>query len=281
MKPKLTAIHLAHSPDADDAFMFYAILKNKIDTPPVRIINVVKDIETLNNAATQGKYEITALSFHAYARLQDKYKLMRCGASFGLGYGPIVVAKKHIGIKELKEKTILVPGKLTTAYLLLLDAIGINFKAVEMEFSQIPSKIVSGKADAGLLIHDAQLTFSNMGLVKIFDLSEYWRRKNPNLPLPLGGLAIKRDTPNDLAIQLENSIRNSISYGLKHTTEALEYAQSFAKCTTPELTLKFVKMYVNNLTLDFGEKGKEAIDRILAMANKYKPKARRGIRTFS
>lgn len=252
-------IRLAHSPDADDAFMFYALAKNKIDTGKYQFEHVLKDIESLNQDAMQGKYEVTAISFHAYPYLNDRYALMTCGGSIGDGYGPIIVALNDIPMDELKDLTIGVPGKLTTARLTLKLFLP-EYKEKFMNFDEILPAVKRGEIVAGLIIHEGQLSYTREGVRKIVDLGEWWR-KETGLPLPLGGNAIRRDLVD--TEEIARFIKESIIYSIEHEEDALDYAIGFGRGLDREEARKFIRMYVNNFTINIGEQGKKAVDMLL------------------
>jgi len=261
-------IHVAHSPDSDDAFMFYALATRKIDTGDLNYVHVLSDIETLNRKALEGEYEVSAVSFHAYAYMADKYALLSCGASMGRNYGPIVVSGKPIRPDSLASKSVAIPGTLTTAFLTLrLFEPEIQFHVVP--FDKILDQVREGKYDAGLLIHEGQLTYRELGLHKVLDLGEWWLGIT-GLPLPLGGNVIKRDLGPALMKQVAEDIRRSIQYGLDHREEAMAYAIQFSRGLDLQRADRFVGMYVNDLTLDYGEEGREAVRRLLHEAYKKK-----------
>jgi 1,4-dihydroxy-6-naphthoate synthase len=255
-------IKLAHSPDSDDAFMFYALATHKLATPGLKFTHVLSDIETLNQAAAQETYDVTALSFSAYASLRDKYVLLDCGASFGEGYGPIVVASRPMRQEELAGKRVGVPGLKTTAYL-ALKLFQPNFEAVPMGFDKILDAVRNEVVDAGLLIHEGQLLFPKLGLHRVVDLGHWWLEQT-GLPLPLGGNAVRRALGTAIARQIASTIRQSVSYALEHREEALNYAMQFARDMEPDLADKFVGMYVNRWTLGYGERGKQAVRELLS-----------------
>jgi len=261
-------IHVAHSPDSDDAFMFYALATRKIDTGDLNYVHVLGDIETLNRKALEGEYEVSAVSFHAYAYMADKYALLSCGASMGRNYGPIVVSGKPIRPDSLASKSVAIPGTLTTAFLTLrLFEPEIQYHVVP--FDKILDQVREGKYDAGLLIHEGQLTYRELGLHKVLDLGEWWLGTT-GLPLPLGGNVIKRDLGPALMKQVAEDIRRSIQYGLDHREEAMAYAIQFSRGLDLQRADRFVGMYVNDLTLDYGEEGREAVRRLLQEAYKNK-----------
>jgi 1,4-dihydroxy-6-naphthoate synthase len=258
-------ITIAHSPDSDDAFMFYGLATNKVQAPGLRFTHTLCDIQTLNQKATEGDglYDVTAISFHAYPYLQKNYALMTCGGSVGEGYGPMIVAPRAFSDDEIKRKTIAVPGKLTTAYLALkLFAPEIETEVVP--FDQIIPSVLEGKYEAGLIIHEGQLTYDRSGLYRILDLGKWWLQKT-GLPLPLGGNAIRRNLGPELISTVSGALRDSIQYALDHREQALQYAMQFARDLDPRLADRFVGMYVNERTLDYGPDGKEAIRRLLDM----------------
>jgi len=260
-------ISIAHSPDSDDAFMFYGLATNKVQVPGLRFTHTLCDIQTLNQKAMdgdgEGVYDVTAVSFHAYPYIQNHYALMTCGGSVGEGYGPMIVAPRAYPLSEIKRKTIAIPGKLTTAYLALkLFAPGIETEVVP--FDQIIPSVLQGKYEAGLIIHEGQLTYDQSGLHRIVDLGKWWQ-KTTGLPLPLGGNAIRRSLGPELISSVSTALRDSIQYALDHREEALAYAMQFARDLDPQMADRFVGMYVNERTLDYGPDGKEAIRRLLDM----------------
>lgn len=257
-------ITVAHSPDSDDAFMFYGLASGAVDTGGVEVEQVLSDIETLNRAAFEGKYEVTAVSFHAYAHLADTYALLPHGASMGDNYGPIVVAKDP-SVNGVKGRKIAIPGTLTTAYL-TLRIYEPDFEYVIVPFDQIEAFVADGKADAGLLIHEGQLTYAENGLRKIVDLGEWWSARTGGLPLPLGGNIIRRDLGPDMIRKVSTLLHDSIAYALSHRQEAVEYAQQFGRGLDEAATDRFVGMYVNQLTLDYGARGRAALERFFGEA---------------
>lgn len=263
---QLREIKVAHSPDSDDAFMFYGLATHKVRTPGLRFTHTLCDIETLNQKAREGVYDVTAISFHAYPYVQDKYALMACGGSVGEGYGPMVVSPRPFTTGEIKSRRIAVPGRLTTAYLALqLFAPGIETEVVP--FDQIIPQVLEGKYEAGLIIHEGQLTYDKSGLHRIVDLGRWWQ-KVTGLPLPLGGNAIRRELGPQVMSAVTAALRGSIQYGLEHREEALAYAMQFARDLDPQSADKFVGMYVNERTLDYGSDGREAVRRLLDMGHK-------------
>ncbi len=260
---KSREILLGHSPDSDDAFMFYALAKNKIDTGNLTFKHILQDIETLNHRAAVGELDVTAISVHAYPYVKDQYALLTAGSSMGDGYGPIVVARKKMSIDELKEKTIAIPGKLTSAYLALRLCMG-DFNYDIVPFDQIIPAIVGGRVEAGLIIHEGQLLYSRKGLEKIIDLGEWWSQETGGLPLPLGANAIRKDLGQELMDKIAPLMRQTIEYSLNHREEALDYAMQFAQDLPVDFANKFVGMYVNELTLNLGERGKQAYREFLS-----------------
>lgn len=259
-------IRIAHSPDSDDAFMFYGLASGKVPSKGFELEHVLSDIETLNRAAFEGRYEITAVSFHAYAHLTDRYILLPHGASMGDRYGPLVVAKKG-GPTSLKGVRVAIPGELTTAFLALrLYDPGVQY--VVMPFDQIQEAVHAGEIAAGLLIHEGQVTYEEEGLQKIVDLGEWWADRTGGLPLPLGGNVIKRELGAQTIATLSGLLHDSISFGLDHRDEAVSYAMQFGRGLDKERTDRFVGMYVNGLTLDYGDRGREAVHRLLDDAQK-------------
>jgi len=255
-------MRLGHSPDADDAFMFYAMAKGKVNSEDVDFEHVIEDIQSLNNRAMNKELEVTAMSVHAYTYVQDSYRILSCGASMGEGYGPIVVAKEKID--NLAGKKIAVPGKLTTAYL-LLSIYAEGFIAVDMPFDKVMDAVLNGEVDAALVIHEGQLTYKDFGLVMLFDLGVLWG-KDTSLPLPLGVNTISRDIEENLAKEILRLHRDSIEYGLNNKDEALEYAMEYGRGMELEVGEKFVLMYVNDLTVDMGDKGKKALELLFSKA---------------
>src|SRR5947209_4539890 len=259
-------IAVAHSPDSDDAFMFYGLATHKVRTPGLRFTHTLCDIETLNRKAREGVYDVTAISFHAYPYIQDQYALMACGGSVGEGYGPMIVSPRAFTATEIKGKKIAVPGTLTTAYLALqLFSPGIETEVVP--FDQIIPQVLEGKYEAGLIIHEGQLTYDKSGLHRVVDLGRWWQ-KVTGLPLPLGGNAIRRGLGTDLMSAASSALRESIQYGLDHREEALAYAMQFARDLDAQSADKFIGMYVNERTIDYGPEGREAVRRLLDMGYK-------------
>jgi len=260
-------ITVAHSPDSDDAFMFYGLATNKVRVPGLRFTHTLCDIESLNRKAREGEgvYDVTAISFHAYPYIQENYALLPSGGSVGDKYGPMVVATKTYSHSEIKQKRIAVPGTLTTAYLVLkLFAPGIETDVVP--FDQIIPEVLEGRYEAGLIIHEGQLTYDKVGLHRVVDLGKWWH-KVTGLPLPLGGNAIRRSLGPEMMASVSTALRESIQYGLDHREEALAYAMQFARDLDTQLADKFVGMYVNERTLDYGSDGREAVRRLLDMGH--------------
>jgi 5,8-dihydroxy-2-naphthoate synthase len=257
-------IRIAHSPDSDDAFMFYGLASGRVPSNIFELEHVLSDIETLNRAAFEGTYEITAVSFHAYAHLTDRYMLLPHGASMGDRYGPVVVARSD-GPTSLRGVRVAVPGELTTAFL-ALRLFDSTVQHVVVPFDQIQEKVKAGEVAAGLLIHEGQLTFAEEGLRKIVDLGEWWADRTGGLPLPLGGNVIRRDLGPTAIAALSRLLYDSIAYGLAHRQEAVEYAMRFGRGLDRAKTDRFVGMYVNDLTLDYGERGRTAVRRLLSDA---------------
>jgi len=261
LKPRALELKLAHSPDSDDAFMFYALATKKLATPNLTFKHVLEDIETLNQKALKGVYDITAASFHAYPYLADRYLLLPSGASFGERYGPIVVARSDPGANGLSGKRIAVPGKMTTAYL-VLRLYEPHFEPIFTPFDQILETVTRGGADAGVVIHEAQLTYAEAGLKKIVDLGEWWHQETA-LPLPLGGNLILRSLDRRTVRAVAKVLKASIQYALDHREEALNYALQFGRGLDSSTADRFVAMYVNDWTLDYGEKGRRAVQTLL------------------
>lgn len=263
-----TTLRLAHSPDADDAFMFYGLAKGKIDTEGLAYEHVLKDIQTLNEWAKEGRMEVTAISAHAYAHVKDKYAVLTHGGSIGKNYGPQIVAKSKITMESLKGKKIAIPGKLTSAYLALKIRFP-DFVEVVVPFDEIMDEVVKGTVDAGLLIHEGQLTHAEKGLVKILDLGEWWYQET-NLPLPMGLNAIRRDLSEEVKVKASKHLKQSIQYSLDHREEALDYALGFGRGLSRDVADKFVGMWVNERTVDMGEEGKKAIREFLKRGEELK-----------
>jgi 1,4-dihydroxy-6-naphthoate synthase len=257
-------INIAHSPDSDDAFMFYGLATNKIRVPGFRFNHTLTDIETLNHRAMGDSfYDVTAISFHAYPYVQQNYAIMACGGSMGEGYGPMIVAPKQYTLDEVKKLRIAVPGTLTTANL-ALKLVAPDIRTEVVSFDKIIPAVLAGEFDAGLIIHEGQLTYAGCGLHKVLDLGIWWREKT-GLPLPLGANAIKRSLGEEVMKLSTKALRDSIQHALDHREQALEYAMQFARDLDPTLANKFVGMYVNERTLDYGDDGRKAIQLLLEM----------------
>jgi 1,4-dihydroxy-6-naphthoate synthase len=264
---------LGHSPDPDDAFMFYAMAANKIDLRGYRFKHQLEDIQTLNERAMRGELHISAVSIHAYAYVSDKYLLLPCGASMGDGYGPLLIVKQPNAERRasnedererLRNCLIAVPGTMTSAFLALKLYLG-EFNYVVVPFDQIFEAVRSGRADAGLIIHEGQLTYAHSGFAKLIDLGEWWKHRT-GLPLPLGGNVLRRDIPLEIQRSLSAILRESIEFGLAHRAEAVQHSMPYARDMGSDLTSKFIGMYVNEFTRDYGEVGREAIRRFLGEA---------------
>ena len=254
-------ITVAHSPDSDDAFMFYGLATNKIDTGDIRFEHTLEDIQTLNEKAMRGVYDVTAISFHAYAYVNDKYALLPHGASIGEGYGPIVVAREPYKVEEIRSLKVAVPGTMTSAFL-ALRILQPEFEYVVVPFDRIIDAVQKGEADAGLLIHEGQLFYQRLGLQKVVDLGEWWKEKE-GLPLPMGGNVIRRDLGEETISRVSDYLRQSIQFSLDNRRDALAYAMQFARDMDTELADRFVGMWVNQLTLDYTERGRVAVQRLL------------------
>jgi len=257
-------ILLGHSPDADDAFMFYALARNKISSSPYEIRHVLADIQTLNERAIRSELDVTAISIHAYPYVKSHYLLMPCGASMGCDYGPLVVAREPMTLDDLADKTVAIPGTMTTAFLALRLAVdGFNYETVP--FDKIPLYVAAGSADAGLIIHESQLSYAELGLCKVADLGSWWHDET-GLPLPLGGNVIKRSLGPRAIADMVGILNRSIAYAFEHFDEAVDYAQTFARGITREQVEAFIRMYVNKYTLDCGHEGRQAIGELLGRA---------------
>ena len=256
-------IRIGHSPDSDDAFMFYALAKNLIPTEGVEVVHVIEDIESLNKRALNAELEVTAISIHAYAYVSQDYTLMPCGASIGDRYGPIVVSTVPMDPYQLSGKKIAIPGEMTTAYL-TLQLFEPDFIPEVVPFDQILDHVKQGKADAGLIIHEGQLTYQSQGFHKIIDLGEWWHQET-GLPLPLGANVIRRDLGSEKIKKITLLLKKSIQYSLSHRQEGLEYAMVYARDMESDVTLadRFVGMYVNDYTLDYGPKGRAGVQELL------------------
>jgi len=257
-------ISVGHTPDSDDAFMFYGMFTGKVTSPDFTIKHVIEDIEKLNRKAINPQLDVTAVSVHACAYIPE-YTILRSGGSFGIGYGPIVVAKKMMDIDQLKKSKIAIPGKMTSAFLLLQLMIG-KFDFVEMNFSEIPNAIKNQKADAGLVIHETQLSYDQENLTKILDVGEWWDKKTGGLPVPLGINVIKNQLGKENIKKFDTFLRDSIKYGLEHEQEAIDYAMEYSRGKSRQLIEKFVKMYVNDVTVDMGNPGEKSIRLLFELA---------------
>lgn len=254
-------ITVAHSPDSDDAFMFYGLATNKLDTGNLSFTHVLKDIQTLNEEAIRGTYDVTAISFHAYAYISDNYVLLPHGASIGDNYGPVLVSREPAKASDLSSLKIAVPGTLTSAFL-ALRIFSPDFQYEVVPFDKIIAAVQSGQCDAGLLIHEGQLFYDAIGLHKILDLGEWWHERT-GLPLPMGGNAIRRELGPEIIREVSHCLKESIRYSLANREDALEYAMQFARDMDTDLADRFVAMWVNDLTLDYTDRGREAVQRIL------------------
>jgi 1,4-dihydroxy-6-naphthoate synthase len=259
--PELLELSLAHSPDSDDAFMFYGLATRKIPAGHLRFSHVLEDIETLNRKALDGVYDITAISFHGYAYTADAYVLLPCGASFGDRYGPIVVARGPLRPEGLRGKRVAVPGKLTTAFL-TLQLYEPELEPLFTPFDRVLERVEAGEADAGVVIHEGQLTYAQTGLTKVVDLGEWWHRET-GLPLPLGGNAIRRSLGREAIARVAKLVQESIQHGLDHREEAIAYAMQFSRGLDAATTDRFVTMYVNERTLRYGEEDRQAVQTLL------------------
>jgi 1,4-dihydroxy-6-naphthoate synthase len=258
-------ITLGHTPDADDAFMFYGIASGKVKSPNIRIKHVIEDIETLNRRALKHELDVTAVSAHAYAYLKN-YVILRSGGSFGLEYGPIVISKKKLSHSELRKCTIAIPGKMTSANLLLNFALG-KFKEKETSFQTIPDEVLTDKVDAGLVIHEAQIAYDNSKLYNVLDLGEWWTSQTNGLPVPLGiNVASTKSMTLEQIRQFDKTFRNSILYSLKNLDAAVDFAMRYSRGQSRDVMTRFIKMYVNSMTIDMGVKGKKSIKKMFAIA---------------
>jgi 1,4-dihydroxy-6-naphthoate synthase len=254
-------ISLAHSPDSDDAFMFYGLASGKVDSLGFDVEHVLCDIETLNRQAREGRHEVTALSFHAYPSVAHLYALMPCGGSIGDGYGPLLVAREPLALEDLRDRLVAVPGTLTTAYL-VLKLLAPEARTRVVPFNLILDEVRNGGADVGLVIHEGQLTYGGQGLHKILDLGAWWKEET-GMPLPLGGNAVRRDLGAESMARLTRLVRETVRYSLAHRQEALGYAMGFARGMDPGVADRFVGMWVNEMTLDCGSRGREAVQHLL------------------
>jgi 1,4-dihydroxy-6-naphthoate synthase len=254
-------ISLAHSPDSDDAFMFYGLASGKVDSQGFDVEHVLCDIETLNRLAREGRHEVTALSFHAYPSVADLYALMPCGGSIGDGYGPLLVAREPLAPEDLRDRLVAVPGTLTTAYL-VLKLLAPEARTRVVPFHLILDEVRSGGAEIGLVIHEGQLTYGGQGLHKVMDLGAWWKEQT-GLPLPLGGNAVRRDLGGQAMARLTRLVRESVRYSLANRQQALGYAMGFARGMDPRVADRFVGMWVNEMTLDCGSRGRQAVQLLL------------------
>ena len=257
-------ISVGHTPDSDDAFMFYGMFTDKVPSPDFRVNHVIEDIEKLNRKATDPELDVTAVSVHACAFIPG-YTILRSGGSFGINYGPIVTAKKQMTLDEIKKCKIAIPGKMTSAFLLLQLMIG-KFDYVEMNFSDIPEAVKSGKVDVGLVIHETQLSYEQEGNVKILDVGEWWDKTTNGLPVPLGINVMKTDLGMETIVKFDKYLQKSIEFGIENFDDAIEYAMQYSRGKERSLIEKFVKMYVNKVTVNMGDPGEESIRRMFAMA---------------
>lgn len=262
----MVELKLGHTPDADDAFMFYGIASGKVNSTLFEIKHVIEDIETLNKRALNHDLDVTAISAHAFAYLRN-YVILRCGASFGLNYGPVIISKKRFTISELRHATIAVPGRMTSAYLISRIALG-NFPDVQMPFHLIPSAVKEGEVDAGLVIHEGQIIYQSYGLLKVLDLGGWWNDITDGLAIPLGINVASSKTMSDFRIkEFEYLFKESILYGLNHFDDALDYAMTYSRNQARNVIGKFIGMYVNRLTIDMGTEGVESIQKMFEMAS--------------
>ena len=257
-------ISVGHTPDSDDAFMFYGMFTDKVPSPDFKVNHVIEDIEKLNRKATDPQLDVTAVSVHACAYIPG-YTILRSGGSFGIGYGPIVTAKKQMTVDEIKNCRIAIPGKMTSAFLLLQLMIG-KFDYVEMNFSDIPKAVRDGTVDAGLVIHETQLSYEQEGNVKILDVGEWWDKTTGGLPVPLGINVMKTELGSETIHKFDKYLQASIEFGLEHLDDALEYAMQYSRGKPRDLIEKFVKMYVNKVTVNMGDAGEESIRKLFEMA---------------
>jgi 1,4-dihydroxy-6-naphthoate synthase len=262
-KTATLTVRVGHSPDSDDAFMFYALTHDKLDTHGLRFVHQLEDIETLNRRALRGELEVSAISIHAFAHLADTYALLASGSSMGDRYGPTVITRQPMTLEDLKGRTIAIPGRLTTAYLALRLCLGKDVPVTVLPFDQILPAVAEGRAEAGLIIHEGQLSYGDQGLHKVVDLGQWWFEQT-GLPLPLGGNVVRKDLGDDLVRKIAGLLKQSILYALGHRAEALAYALQYARDLDPALADRFVGMYVNEWTVDYGPKGREAVRTLLA-----------------
>ena len=267
-KSKIVNISVGHTPDSDDAFMFYAMFTDLVKSDEFSVTHVIEDIENLNKKATEPELDVTAVSVHACAYIPN-YTILRSGGSFGIGYGPIVTAMKPMTIDELKNSKIAIPGKMTSAFLLLQLMIG-KFDFVEMNFSDIPNAVKDGNVDAGLVIHETQLSFEQEGVMKILDVGKWWDKETDGLPVPLGINVMSNKHDSQTINKFDLYLQKSIKYALNHKDDALEYAMQYSRGKSRELIEKFVLMYVNDVTVDMGESGEKSIRTLFEMAKQKK-----------
>ena len=257
-------VSVGHTPDADDAFMFYGMFSGKVTSPDFTVKHIIEDIENLNRKAVSPALDVTAVSVHACAHIQD-YTILRSGGSFGIGYGPIVTATKKITVEELHNAKIAIPGKMTSAFLLLQLIIG-KFDYVEMNFSDIPLAVKNGDVDAGLVIHETQLSYLDEGIIKILDTGEWWDKKTGGLPVPLGINVMKTSFGLENIRKFDQFLQKSIEFGIKNNDDAIKYAMKYGRGKSQDLIKKFVKMYVNDVTVNMGVNGEKSIRRFFEMA---------------
>jgi len=263
----VTTIRVGHSPDSDDAFMFYALTHDKLDTGGLRFAHQLEDIETLNKRALKGELEVSAVSIHAFAYLAEHYALLASGSSMGDRYGPTLVTREPAALADMRGRTIAVPGLLTTAYLTLQLCLGRDVPIVVMPFDEILPAVALGRVEAGLLIHEGQLYYGDRGLYKVVDLGEWWYEQT-GLPLPLGGNVVRKDLGPAMVSRIARLLKESIRYALEHRQEALDYALRYARGLDPAVADRFVGMYVNDWTIDYGPRGREAVRTLLGRAEK-------------
>ncbi len=256
-------IRVGHSPDPDDAFMFYGLASGKVQLPGIRIEHMLEDIQSLNERARKGELEVTAISAHAFSYVADRYWIMRTGASMGEGYGPVIISRKYSSLGELRGKTVGTPGPLTTATL-LFKTFTDGIRNIDMPFDRIMDAVDQGTVDAGLLIHEGQITYESLGYNKVLDFGEFWESETHGLPLPLGLDVVRKDLGEAMARTLSRGLKESIAYGYKHQDESIPYALQWGRGISTTLGEKFVKMYVSELTIDMGEKGKAALELLFA-----------------
>jgi 1,4-dihydroxy-6-naphthoate synthase len=252
-------VKVGHSPDPDDAFMFYGLASGKVKLPGIAIEHLLEDIQSLNERAQRAELEVTAISAHAFAAVADKYWIMRTGASMGEGYGPVLISRKYRSLEDLQGKTVGTPGPLTTATL-LFKTFTSGIRNIDMPFDAIMEAVDKGKVDAGLLIHEGQITYRSLGYNKVLDFGEFWEKETGGLPLPLGLDVVRKDLGEDMAQRLSIGLRDSIAYGYAHQDESIPYALRWGRGISSALGEKFVKMYVSELTIDMGEKGKQGLE---------------------